>query len=363
MTSSKYSIVTSRTNFQRLVKYQGELHKNLEKAGANLKDIVRNEDLSKLSYADFLQCLLKTKVPRIFAESEIRGDGSDWNKSELEILGAVNVFVKVTVYDNGAHSNPKVHQTPFSASLLYTPGCLLNGRNHFISPDYQEVVNNGSIDEAKYNNLVFDRLFPLFLYVDVASTKKKAIINIPGVGCGAFAGKFQGTMARHFHKAIRNILSHVTFSNIKLVRFDPYNECLDLQNHSETIRKTMYRVRPLVKNPGKTQLCHPREYQEGIEDFSDFELFKIVAWDHVSLPGNDFWAGSRATDDGVAAAATDSMNAFASEDGFYDKERKMFTRKNGSVRWEEVAIHLQVDAQRNFFVVDEDGHMGLINHN
>ena len=37
------------------------------------------------------------------------------------------------------------------------------------------------------------------------------------------------------------------------------------------------------------------------------ELYSMVAWDHVSRPGNDFFGGARATDDGVKAAATDSM--------------------------------------------------------
>tara|TARA_B100000683_G_C12082743_1_gene387565 strand:- start:222 stop:533 length:312 start_codon:yes stop_codon:yes gene_type:complete len=36
-------------------------------------------------------------------------------------------------------------------------------------------------------------------------------------------------------------------------------------------------------------------------------LYKFVAWDHFSWPGNDFFANSRQTDDGVSAAATSSM--------------------------------------------------------
>ena len=44
---------------------------------------------------------------------------------------------------------------------------------------------------------------------------------------------------------------------------------------------------------------------EGFKAVSD--LFSVVAWDHVSWPGNDFYAGQRKTDDGVKAAATTAM--------------------------------------------------------
>ena len=54
---------------------------------------------------------------------------------------------------------------------------------------------------------------------------------------------------------------------------------------------------------------------------SDCMLFSIVAWDHVSWPGNDFFAGSRCTDDGVKAAATNSMFALTGIEGHYDPDR------------------------------------------
>ena len=47
-------------------------------------------------------------------------------------------------------------------------------------------------------------------------------------------------------------------------------------------------------------------------------LHSIVAWDHVSWPGNDFYVGTRATDDGVKAAATSSMSVLTGVAGEYD---------------------------------------------
>jgi len=52
-------------------------------------------------------------------------------------------------------------------------------------------------------------------------------------------------------------------------------------------------------------------------------------WDHVSWPGNDFYGGSRSTDDGVKAAATDSMAALTGVEGRYAPNRggPMFRRR------------------------------------
>ena len=81
-------------------------------------------------------------------------------------------------------------------------------------------------------------------------------------------------------------------------------------------------VRPLLAgNAGKSQLCPPSAYAEDGDDFSNCVLFSIVAWDHVSWPGNDFFGGSRCTDDGVKAAATDSMAVLTGIEGHYDPDR------------------------------------------
>ena len=67
-------------------------------------------------------------------------------------------------------------------------------------------------------------------------------------------------------------------------------------------------VRPLVKNANPhPQLCRPTVYQERNDDFSNRDLYSIVAWDPVSWPGNDFYRDMRSTDDGVKVAATNSM--------------------------------------------------------
>jgi hypothetical protein len=86
-------------------------------------------DLKTLTGATFLDALINTKVPQIFAESAVAGDGTDWNLIELGILGDISIAVPVTVFDNGNHSAPVPHALPFPGTLVFTPGALLrNGK-------------------------------------------------------------------------------------------------------------------------------------------------------------------------------------------------------------------------------------------
>ena len=68
----------------------------------------------------------------------------------------------------------------------------------------------------------------------------------------------------------------------------------------------------------------------------------MVAWDHVSWPGNDFYVGSRMTDDGVKAAATNSMSVFTNLVGEYDQSFKKYLPPKPYSTWKDV-----VDDGRN----------------
>ena len=47
----------------------------------------------------FLERLVNTKPPLLYAESWVFGDGRDWHADELSILGDVVVAVRVEVFD------------------------------------------------------------------------------------------------------------------------------------------------------------------------------------------------------------------------------------------------------------------------
>ena len=172
---------------------------------------------------------------------------------------------------------------------------------------------------------------------DSAARPRSALVTIPGLGCGQFAGPFRGELGVHLQSALERILLEFgyTLPNIRAVYFDPYDECTDARRE---IHGISFMVRPL-RSPGnahKPQLCRPETYQDPGDDFSDCSLYSIVAWDPVSWPGNDFFVGSRATDDGVKAAATDSMRAITGVEGRYDRDAAKYLPPAPFRTWGEV---------------------------
>jgi len=99
-------------------------------------------DKDSLAFDDYLEILFNTKLPQIFAESAIIGDGSDWNLEELSILGDISVAMPVSIYDNGNHNVPVVHDKELSGHLIYTPGALLRNDYNFQAADYEAVTTD-----------------------------------------------------------------------------------------------------------------------------------------------------------------------------------------------------------------------------
>ncbi len=288
---------------------------------------------------DFLQRLVRTKKPQIFAESQVVGDGSDWNLDELSILGDIAIAVPVKVYDNGLHHDPRVHDRPFAATLLFVPGALLRNDRGGPPADLAEVtLESGEFDYGGYYELYERRLLPCLKFANdaAASYHQQALITIPGLGCGQFAGKFQGELEEELKKVLIKLLEEYgrQLPNVKAVYYDPYMKC---RNARLQIGQISLLVRPLMKgNENKPQLCLPQTYAEEGDDFSDCQLFSFVAWDHVSWPGNDFYQGSRATDDGVKAAATNVMAAVTGIEGAYNPGSYQYEPPKRFGNWEDV---------------------------
>ncbi|WP_031434880.1 hypothetical protein [Methylomarinum vadi] len=337
---SNYQIIMHGRAYQRASDYLGALQSRATKPGQYLKQQLQSEDMNQLSIDRLLECLLNSKRPQIFAESAVHGGGEDWNRDELKLLGDIGVAVPVTVYDNGKHHAPEVHATPFSAHLLFSAGALLRNGKGQTPVDWDVVGKDGEIDRERYYQLYLCRLLPLLLYADAVAgaAGHKALVTVPGLGCGQFAGRFIGALGDVLKATLQRLLTEHggRLSNIRVVYFDPYNEC---QNQRIEIGHIVFMVRPLTQgNQDKPQLCRPEIYQESGDDFREFMLFSIVAWDHVSWPGNDFYAGSRATDDGVKAAATDSMKAMTGVTGKYNAERTVYEPPKPYRNWEQVVL-------------------------
>ncbi|GJM41292.1 MAG: hypothetical protein DHS20C20_15740 [Ardenticatenaceae bacterium] len=337
----QYKTLISHTSFLRVQTYLNQLRAGHE-PGHFLKLRLNKANLAQLPVEQFLAPLIQTKKPQIFAESAVAGDGSDWNLTELGLLGDISMAAPVTFFDNGRHQNPDVHKTPFTGWLLFVAGALLrNGRSHTPADWNQIVTSNGQIDEAAYFRLYERRLLPGFLFINEQMQRlgKEAFITVPGLGCGMFAGPFQGQLGAMLQGTLQTFLTKyaASFSHIKAVYYDPYREC---QNERIDLDGLSFLVRPLTHgNESKPQLCHPTTYEEADDDFSNCVLVSVVAWDHVSWPGNDFYVGSRTTDDGVKGAATDVTAVLTGIPGSYNAQTYQYEPPASYQNWNEVAAH------------------------
>jgi len=233
-----------------------------------------------------------------------------------------------------------VHKEPLSGHLIYTPGALLHNGYGLQPADFDEVTKHQQINVDKYNALYARRLTPVLKYINEQAKSKKetAMITIPGLGCGQFAGRFQGQLGPYLKNALKHLLATIdeSLSSIGAIYFDPYNSC---ENERETINGVEFLVRPLLQfNQEKSQLNTPATLADSDNEFANYTLYSIVAWDHVSWPGNDYWIGSRSTDDGVKAAATDTMYKITGYQGEYDTRSNKYLPPKDYKNWSDVVF-------------------------
>lgn len=333
----QYQILFHRTSLSSLSLYQQELSEG-KKPGNYLAQELTNHNVGNLTNTHFLQALINSKLPRIYAETKVQGNGADWNLDELRLMGDISVAAPVTVFDNGLHNNPTVHDEPFQATLIFTPGALLRNDRGNIPADWDEATQEGKIFFDGYYALYERRLLPGLLYANQRAKElgRMALVTLPGIGCGQFAGPFRGQMGEFLKRTLLKLLENNSekVPYLRVIYFDPYSEC---QNERHEINQISFMVRPLSQGNGENpQLCLPANYQEDGDDFLDCDLYSIVAWDHVSWPGNDFYGGMRSTDDGVKAAATDSMWKITGIEGQYDNATNKYQPPEPYYNWEEV---------------------------
>jgi hypothetical protein len=359
--STKYEVLLSPQTKLRCEQYYTALSQGRQEPGERLRQALA--EASPQDWRDFLGVLLNTKEVSMFAENAVEGNGSDWNLEELGILGDISIAVPVGVYDSGLHREPQQHLSSFPGTLLFVPGALLRTASRTApASDWRELADDGKLDPEKYYLLYERRLLPLLKYAsDVAAESgQRAFVTVPGIGCGQFAGPFQGELGEQLGVLLRRLLeTHSEFlPGLACLYFDPDDEGSVRRELVDCPHgQLLYLERPFTQgNEDKPQLCHPRAYAEEGDDFENCLMFSIVAWDHVSWPGNDFWIGSRATDGGVKAAATDAMWKLTGVQGEYDAASCMYRPPGNYRNWEDVVksgnLRLSVDCLR--ILPDED---------
>ncbi|MDZ7855085.1 hypothetical protein [Sphaerotilus sp.] len=333
--AAPYTLLLSEDTRQRLLAYVQALQAD-QKPGARLAKVLR-EHGKPHDLVSMLERLFQTKEPQIFAESAVYGDGTDWTQHELGLLGDISVAVPVRVHDDGTHHAPRVHPVPIDATMLFTPGALLANGKGYPAADSGEVVRERTLHLPGFLALYERRLLPVLLHANETAARKgrRAVVTVPGLGCGQFAGVFRGELEQPLALALQTLLERHAdrLQHVALVRFDPYRSGTDQQ---VVCGQTLLRVRPLLLHLDTPQLCPPTAYEEAGDDFSDCDLFSVVAWDHVSWPGNDYYIGCRETDDGVKAAATSTMHAMTGIEGRYDPKQYKYLPPSGYRLWEQV---------------------------
>jgi hypothetical protein len=160
-----YQVLINPETFEKVVTYIEQI-KSGSTPGRYVFDRLKHLDLDKITTIQFIELLVRTKHPQIFAETEVYGNGIDWNQSELSILGDISIVTPVTVYDNGKHRNPDLHHIPFAATLIFTPGALLRNGNKITPADWQEVTLGDEINSQGYYRLYERRFLPAFIHAN-----------------------------------------------------------------------------------------------------------------------------------------------------------------------------------------------------
>jgi ADP-ribosylglycohydrolase len=116
-----YKVVLHGSTWARIGDYAKRLSAGSAGAGTRLRAALDALPVPRVDASWLLIALLATKRPCIFAESEVKGDGTDWTREELGLLGDLGIALPVTVFDDGSHHSPLVHSTRLSAPPSSSP--------------------------------------------------------------------------------------------------------------------------------------------------------------------------------------------------------------------------------------------------
>jgi len=297
--------------------YLSDLKSNINNAGVKLRNKLAAIDLSSLSAEQLLMHLMNTRKPQIYAESEPFLNGKDWNETETNLLGGISFSTyKTSAYNSGGHKSFKNFDKPTPVNLLYVAGTLLrNDKLGTTTYDMNYVLKDREIQDDKLLELYEQRLLPGLIAQNnfAKSYDKKLIINIPGLGCGQFAGVYKNKINIALPKALKSLLAKHSdkLKNVSMVYYDSFEKIDDVNYEESEINGINFICCHTKNKANATALLEFPNEARKLENFDEYEylILKVVAWDHLSLPGNDIWADSRATDDGVSAASTNTIAA------------------------------------------------------
>ena len=258
------------------------------------------------------------------------------NQKDLLAFNKEQVFfTQVWRQDSGHHHNP--HQaSPLAVRLAFVSGLILTN-----APNISDNAPGLNLKEA-YSG----RFQALFAALDAWGNQhqKPVFVSIPGIGCGAFSGPYSGMLGAPLKAALGHAVFQLQLKWVRHIWFDPYSELLDNKGSTYQIGPdTHLHLQPSYSDSNPIASLQFERMTEKLQLQHENYLFaKVVAWDPLSWPGNDWWGASRATDDGVVAAATSLMSSLTQIPGYYNTEYNGWCpQSNPAATWRQSAIEIK----------------------
>ena len=276
-----------------------------------------------------IQALQKANAKRVkFCCAELNGPKPNLTKAEWNLCAnSILVVPKVTAYDEGQRNDVKIVKEPFETNLLYISGPLLVVDSTYPDlNDAKDIITQRVLNTGSYNDLIEERVLPALLNINAMAKKedKKAVIGMPGLGCGHFAPhNLQSEIPQHFYEAIEAIIDNHGQSLTHIGRIEFSTLSTESETSIANIQLHQGQNFPgLNIPPGKGEMS-----------------FRIVAWDPLSWPGNEYYTGSqRSSDDPVSILSTNVLQILTEQAGIYNNEVCRFQMADGSEYYDNADV-------------------------
>ena len=219
--------------------------------------------------------------------------------------------MNATVFDDGTHQEPNTHAETPEAGLVFVPRVLLRNGIGREPLDWDLIDDRtGTILVDRYLDRYRQKLIPAFAGFSRMPCLRAKLQWLPyPVSEPSVRRDIPGNTRRAFRTRSR--------SDPCPIGRPPHGRSPDLLRPLQRmygpgthLRSGQLADTSLLTRwtPTRSTLQAGSVHSEEGDDFTHARLYSLVAWDPVSWPDNDFYAGVRATDDGVKAAATDVIS-------------------------------------------------------
>jgi hypothetical protein len=352
--TTSYRFTVSADTFEQVKAYLSRVKLDINEAGLLLRKALKGVNLKTLTPEKFIQYIINTKKPKNFAEVILASPecrkASGYSDSDLEILACIGTVMPSYAHNNGGHYKTfKNYAIPLPCLMGYVSAPLFTQDKG--SLDDAMLSHHLVVDTTHYNREIEKRLLPILIEMNSQASAfgKKLKVTIPGLGCGLFAGPYGDQGNRSIYSDLNHALKELIknhaaeLTHIEGIYFDTYMGVIEAE--SMDISGIKYQCVASSRQSGEqTQLELNAEERQN----SEIMLGTIVAADLLSWAGNDMWANSRATDEGVKGGSTLTLvqitcslcpARYQLDDFKYVASAGAYYHKN--MKWSDIADHLK----------------------